>query len=368
MSEAKVVSVIGERLGKLRQKLSSHDLSALIITSSENRRYFSGFTAADNAINSTNGCLLILPQRQYLLTDSRFTLMANIEAPEYEIITVGAVGYGEAIKKLIDPNTTLAFEANYLSFAQYQDYSKTNGLRLSPCPFDPSIFRLSKSPDEIKLISKALEITEKAVGWLFERLEPGWTEEETAWFLDSSFRELGAQGSAFETIAASGPQAAMPHAVAGPKKIEKGELVVIDCGAAYQGYAADISRTFMCGEPQKWQKDIYRTVREAQLMAIEAIGPGVSCQKVDSIARNHIAAAGHFEHFGHSLGHGVGLAVHESPRLSPKDNTLLVEGVVVTVEPGIYLPGQGGVRLEQMVLVTDNGAKVLNQDNHFYDF
>ncbi|MDR2386634.1 MAG: aminopeptidase P family protein, partial [Deltaproteobacteria bacterium] len=225
-----------------------------------------------------------------------------------------------------------------------------------------------KNQEELELIVKALEITEKAVGWLFERLEIGWTEAEAAWYLDSTFRELGAQGPAFETIVASGPQAALPHAVPGEKKIQKNELVVIDCGARYKGYAADITRTFFKGEPEKWQMDIYHTVRAAQLKAIAAIKPGVLCQEVDRVARVHIGKSGYGDFFNHSLGHGVGLAVHEKPNLSPNNSTPLVEGAVVTVEPGIYIPGKGGVRLEQLIYVDSEGARLLNKDEHFYDF
>ncbi|MDR2302825.1 MAG: M24 family metallopeptidase, partial [Deltaproteobacteria bacterium] len=150
--------------------------------------------------------------------------------------------------------------------------------------------------------------------------------------------------------------------------IEKNEFVVIDCGARYEGYAADITRTFFKGEPEKWQRDIYRTVREAQLKAISAIKPGVPCKDIDLVARSHIAQAGYGDFFNHSLGHGLGLAVHEAPNLGPHNQALLFEGAVVTVEPGIYLPGKGGVRLEQLIHVGPEGAQVLNKDERFYDF
>jgi Xaa-Pro aminopeptidase len=369
MSMEETLPVVGARLVKLRRLLREAKKDGLIITSPENRRYYSGFTATDPMLTESCGSLLILPDKQYLLTDSRYTLIAGLEAPGFEIVTAsGGGGLGKCLKSLSGGHTSLAFESQFMTYALHSHLTKSYGLKLVPCPFDPSDLRAEKSPDEVKLITRALEITETTIGWLFERLAPGWTEGEAAWFLDSTFRELGAQGPAFETIVASGPQAALPHAVPGDKKIELGELVVIDCGALYQGYASDITRTFISGEPEKWQKSIYQTVRQAQLMAIEAMAPGVPCQAVDKIARDHIAKAGHFEHFGHGLGHGVGLAVHELPGLNPRNGKPLTEGMVVTVEPGIYLPGQGGVRLEQLVLITKNGCKVLNKDNHFYDF
>jgi Xaa-Pro aminopeptidase len=318
-------------------------------------------------LTESSGCLLILSDQLYLLTDSRYTEIAAKEALGYEVLDT-AYGLGETIKGLIGKNETIGYESRYLTVSQYVRLVKGSGLNLSICPFDLTELRVSKSPEEINLIVKALEITEKAMGWLFERLEPGWTEGEAAWFMDSSFRELGAQGSAFETIVASGPQAALPHAEPGDKKIQEGELVVIDCGARYQGYASDITRTFIKGEPQPWQREIYRTVREAQLMAIEAMAPGALCLEVDKVARNHIAKAGYGDYFGHSLGHGVGLAVHELPALNTRNDSPLLPGSVVTVEPGVYLPGKGGVRLEQLVLVTENGVKVLNKDEHFYSF
>ncbi|MDR2368710.1 MAG: aminopeptidase P family protein [Deltaproteobacteria bacterium] len=358
---------VGARIDRLRKVMESFRLEGLLITGPENRRYFSGFTATDPMLTESSGALLILPGKSYLLTDSRYAVIAGIEAPGFEIVnTVG--GLGHCLKGIVGDGKALAFEPNYMTVAQCRRLSEDDGLNLIASPFDPSVLRISKDSDEINHIVKALGITEKALGWLFERLEPGWTEAEAAWYLDSTFRELGAQGPAFETIVASGPQAALPHAEPGEKKIMEGELVVIDCGARYKGYASDITRTFIKGEPAKWQRDIYRTVREAQLKAIGAIAPGVACKDVDAVARAHIAQAGHFERFGHSLGHGVGLAVHEFPSLNPVNGQKLVEGAVVTVEPGIYLPGQGGVRLEQLVLVTADGARVLNGDTHFYDF
>ncbi|MDR1395455.1 MAG: M24 family metallopeptidase, partial [Deltaproteobacteria bacterium] len=187
-------------------------------------------------------------------------------------------------------------------------------------------------------------------------------------FIDRTFRELGASGSAFETIAASGPQAALPHAEPGGRVISSGEMTVIDCGARFEGYCADITRTLALGRLEPWQEEIYRIVRGAQLAALAVLAPGRTGREADAAARNYIAAAGYGKFFGHGLGHGVGLAVHEAPSLSPYNEEPLPEGAVVTVEPGIYLPGRGGVRLEQMVLLTGDGCRVLNHDENFYDF
>ncbi|MDR1308956.1 MAG: aminopeptidase P family protein [Deltaproteobacteria bacterium] len=368
MAKAMAVNV-GRRLEKLRSLMRDSGLKALLVTSPENRRYYSGFAASDPMLTESSGALLILPGGEFLLTDSRYTLAAGQEAPGFEIVTTGPGGLGQALGGLVGKGAPLGFEDNYLSHRLHASLCRDHGLGLVPCPFDPSAPREAKDPEEARLIRMALGITEKAIGLLWEELEPGWTEARAAWFLDRSFRELGAEGPAFETIVASGPQAALPHAVPGKRRIREGEFVVIDCGARFRGYASDITRTYLCGQPaRKWQREVYRTVREAQLMAIAAIAPGVPSREVDQKARGHIAAAGYGELFGHSLGHGVGLAVHESPSLNPRNARTLGEGMVVTVEPGIYLPGQGGVRLEQLVLVTAGGARVLNGDRHFYDF
>ncbi|MDR1051577.1 MAG: aminopeptidase P family protein [Deltaproteobacteria bacterium] len=359
------------RLARLRSLMEKDKVGALYITCPENRRYFSGFSPADPMLSESSGSLLILPGAQYLITDGRYTTVAGMEAPLFEVVPAGAGGPGENLAKLLPEGSDFFFEPRYLSVHSLRIIAKQLGSRVANClgaPFDPSLLRSSKSPDEVALIARALEITEQSMAELWENVEPGWTEERAALFMDDGFRRRGAQGPAFETILASGPQAALPHAVPGPRVIGEGEMVVVDCGARYRGYASDITRTYVAGEPEEWQKNIYRAVREAQLLALEAVRPGAVCREVDAVARGHITKAGFGEFFTHSLGHGVGLAVHEAPSLNPRNEGLLLPGDVVTVEPGIYLPGRGGVRLEQLVLVTETGSRLLNRDEHFYDF
>jgi Xaa-Pro aminopeptidase len=268
----------------------------------------------------------------------------------------------------IGPWSGLWYEPAYLSVAELHKLQKAlPETEFKPLPFDSQRLRLVKSAQEVDLIQKALFITEQAMGRIFDQLVPGWTEGQAALFLDTAFRELGGSGSAFETIVASGPQAALPHAEPEGKVIKKGELVVIDCGARYEGYASDITRTLAVGEMRGWQKQIYKIVRQAQLLALDILGPDKTGAMVDEAARKHICQAGYGDYFGHSLGHGVGLAIHEPPSLSRANNDLLPVGAVVTVEPGIYLPGKGGVRLEQMAVITEKGCRLLNADNHFYD-
>lgn len=363
---------LADRLKILRSLMKKNKVEATLITSPHNRRYYSGFEAADAMINESSGALLITARSQWLLTDSRYTESAAEEAPLFKILTYSrGLGAELAGLKPLNKLGAIHIEPEFVSLGLLTRLRQSfpgEEDRFQPLPFNLDAPRAVKSPEEIKLIKKALAITEAAVAALLARMEAGMTEREAAFFLEAEFRRLGAEGPSFETIVASGPNGAKPHAVPGLKKIKKGELVIIDCGARYRGYCADITRTKIIGQPKGWQKEIYSIVRQAQLKAIKAVGPGVSGQAVDYVARSHIAAAGYGAYFGHGLGHGVGLAIHEAPSLSPNYDRPLQPGEVITVEPGIYLPGQGGVRLEELVLVTDNGHKLLNKNRDFYEF
>ncbi|MDR1608667.1 MAG: aminopeptidase P family protein [Deltaproteobacteria bacterium] len=355
------------RLKALRGQMKERGIPNLLILSSANRRYFSGFLARDAMIAESAGSLLITPDAQYLLTDSRYLIEAQNEAPLFETVLT-TKGLVDSLTELGSFAEGLGYEADYLTVFHFLKLTKALGEVLRPWPGSLGTLRASKDASEISLIKKALEIAEKAVGLLWDNLEPGWTEGQAAWFLDRTFRDLGAEGSSFETIVAAGPRAALPHAVPGSKVIEKGEMVVVDCGAFYEGYASDITRTIVLGPPKAWQKKIYRVVREAQQKALDFLAPGKTGAEVHKVAFDHIAKNGYGDYFGHSLGHGVGLAIHEPPNLSPFNKEPLPVGAVVTVEPGIYLPDQGGVRLEQMAVLTKTGCLLLNEDNHFYDF
>lgn len=371
MSEAKTASrPEADRLKTLRRLMIEHQVEAVLVSSPANRRYYSGFEAMDYLIDESSGALLVTARSQYLLTDSRYAEAARQQAPLFSVI-VHRRGLGAELARLnaLKRVKAVAFEPEFISVAALDRISRAlPGLKFSPSPFSLDGPRSSKSPEEIKLVKKALAITEAAVSALWQKMVPGLTEGEAAFFLESEFRRLGAEGPSFETIVASGPNAALPHAVPGAKKIKAGETVVIDCGAKYKGYCADITRTKIMGPPQKWQREIYAVVREAQNRAIKAIAPGVPANEVDGVARGYIAERGYGEYFGHGLGHGVGLFIHEAPSLSPRNSAELKPGEIVTVEPGIYLPGKGGVRLEQLVLVTGKGHSLLNRNTDFYDF
>jgi Xaa-Pro aminopeptidase len=350
------------RVGRLRDLLARRRFAGILVTNPENRRYLSGFAAADPMMAESSGALLITSRRLWLLTDSRYVEAAAAEAPLYEVVQVGH-DRGREVKRLVGRLASLAFEAECLSVAERDRLAQALGrtsLVQAP-PEDLGGLRAVKEPSEVALIAKALRVTERAVDELLGELGPGWTEERAAWRLDSRFRELGGQGPAFETIVAAGPRASLPHAVPGPARIKSDQMVVVDCGARYRGYASDMTRTWVGPKAKPWQREIYEIVRLAQKKALEVLAPGTPGREVDQAARDVIAQAGYGQYFGHALGHGVGLAVHEEPRLSPRALKPLPVGAVVTVEPGIYLPGRGGVRLEQLVHLTAAGPVVLNR-------
>ncbi|MDR2456743.1 MAG: aminopeptidase P family protein [Deltaproteobacteria bacterium] len=359
---------IEDRLSRLRRAMGGAKVEALLISCPNNRRYYSGFSPDDPQLNESSGHLLIAQDRQWLFTDSRFLEQAAEEAPLYEVVEATTLGTGATAKKLLGTGKNLFFEPERMTVAEYARIRREiQPIGFGVCPFDPSYLRVSKEPGELALITKALGITEESIRRLFPVLK-GLSEAEAAWALECDFHNLGAEGPAFETIVAAGPRASLPHAVPGAREVLASDLVVVDCGARYQGYASDITRTWAGEDMAPWQKEIYRVVRRAQLAAIAVMAPGMTGFEVDKVARNVIAQAGYGDYFGHGLGHGVGLAVHEAPRLSPKGHFPLPAGAVITVEPGIYIPGKGGVRLEQLVFLTEDGAQVLNQDESFYDF
>ena len=353
-----------ERLKALRQQLCPE--AALLITCPENRRYFSGFEAQDTQLDESSGVLLISRKKQWLFTDSRYTEIAEKEAPLFTVINYKN-GLAAEIEKLKKHFELIYIEPEYLTVATLTRLRKSKA-KFKPVPFSVNAQRAVKSSLEINFVKKALAITEKALGELLNNMAPGQTEAECALFLETEFKRLGADGPSFDTIVAAGPNGSLPHAVPGSRKLKNGETVIVDCGARYKGYCADITRTKILGEAKGWQKEIYSIVREAQLRAIMAIGPGVLAKDVDAIARDYINEKGYGEYFGHGLGHGVGLAIHEAPSLSPRNPNPLQIGEIVTVEPGIYLPGKGGVRLEQLVLVTKGGHELLNKNKDFYKF
>jgi len=359
--------MIKQRINKLQTSLRRRKIDGVLITEPRNRRYLSGYTADDHGIRETSGILLI-PARgtPYLLTDSRFILQAKEEARGY-IVELYSRGLLALLKKLLPELKIrrLGFESQYFLHSSVIKLEKMTGsIDVALVPLTDLIerMRLLKTEQEISLLKKSVLLNERVFQLVYNTIEPGMTEIEVALALELTMRELGAEGPSFDTIVAFGTNAAKPHAVPTDRILQSGDLVLIDMGLVLQGYCSDMTRTFIAGKPDKTFLERLRIVRKAQLAGIQAIRAGASCRAVDRAARTIIVNAGYGNFFGHGLGHGVGLAVHEDPSLGPRSRKKLRAGMIVTIEPGIYLPEWGGIRLENMAVVRDHGCEVLNED------
>ncbi|HEY41919.1 MAG TPA: aminopeptidase P family protein [Dehalococcoidia bacterium] len=351
--------MVNNRLSNLRQEMSRLGLDAVLVSQPQNRRYLSGFTGSA-------GFLLITVHDATLATDFRYTEQATIQAPDYVIFQItGAISnwLPELIADL--NNERLGFEDRHVTFSFYQqlyDIIKDTRPRLELAPVEGLVEKLRavKEPGEIEFITRASEITDKAFEQVTDTLKVGMTEREVAWMLESRLRELGSQTIAFDVIFASGLNAAMPHAKPSERRIQPGEPIVIDMGARFEGYCSDLTRTICLGKPDDTFKQVYNTVLKAQSAAISGIREGMSGHDADALARAVIEEAGHGQAFGHSLGHGVGLAEHEEPRLGPNSEDLLNANMVFSIEPGIYLTGWGGVRIEDLAVMDGNKPRLLS--------
>lgn len=344
------------RVQKLRQTLGQQGLDAILVTRPENQRYLSGFTGGE-------GALLITQRDTLLLTDFRYYEQVAEEAPDFQLVKVERK-VPQVLKQLLKKHEVqnLAFEGTHVPFAQYQEWKKaTRGVKWVPTQDAVESLRMLKDKDELATMRKAIAIADAACDYVRGFVKPGMTEKQVAWELESYMRTHGAESLAFPLIVGSGPNGAKPHAVLQDRPIQKGEPIVMDLGAQLNGYNSDLTRTICLGKPDQKLQEIYDIVLRAQLAAEKGARPGMKGQEVDLLARQVIHDAGHAEHFGHNLGHGVGLAVHERPSAGPVATATLEPGMVCTIEPGIYLPGWGGVRIEDIVLFTANGVEVLTQ-------
>ncbi len=342
------------RLENLRQKMKTEGIDAYLSLVPENRRYLSGFTGS-------TATLLILPEQTFLLTDFRYIEQANQEAVDFAVVKIGNDLFVSLAELSLDVKR-LGFEGDYLNFVDYCRLQEAlPQTELVSLPNLVTDLRSVKDLTEISLIRDAVRIADEAWAIMLNSIKIGQTEEEIALELEFAMRRAGASGPSFDFIVASGRRSALPHGRASSKTIQKGEFLTIDFGAIYQGYCSDITRTVILGEPNDRQIEIYELVLRANQAGIEALKPGLKGKQVDAIARNVIKEAGFGEFFGHGLGHSVGLGVHEGPNLNLREERLLEPGMVVTVEPGIYLPDWGGVRIEDMVLITEQGCEVLTR-------
>lgn len=346
-----------DRVHLLQKRLRSEGASALLVTNPRDIRYLTGFVGDDS--------WALIPMRgskAYILSDFRFDEQIAKEAP-HAVAIMRKKSLTEELAKLADKLRLkkVALQPDYLTLAQRKPLAKHLGAKRLLVTDDGLLMqRAVKDAGEVKAIRKALAIQQQAFRETCDFIKPGQTENEVAAYLEYRMRALGADGVSFPSIIAAGANGSLPHAIPGKARIKAGGSVLIDWGAKYNGYCSDMTRVIALGKMKPKIREIYQIVLDAQVAAIDAIGPGKKLSDIDKVARDVITKAGYGEQFGHSLGHGLGLDIHEQPVLAGKAKGVLEPGHVVTVEPGIYLPGIGGVRIEDDVLVTPRGHKVLS--------
>jgi Xaa-Pro aminopeptidase len=347
------------RLEQIRQLMAAENMEGLLITQPENRRYLSGFTGSA-------GVLIITANRQVIATDSRYYEQVRQQCVGWELVEVGYDFTGnmlELLRSLGLGARAVGFEAGHISVATLHAWERALLGRLILVHTDGFVeqLRMRKDDEEIALVKKAVALADEAFAYLVTVIRVGMTEVQAAWELESYMRTHGAEAVSFAPIVAAGPNAAKPHAQPTDRPLQQGEPIVLDFGCMVNGYCSDITRTICLGEPADNQyRVVWNTVRQAQQAALLGARGGMTGVEVDKLARDVIYKAGYtLEHFGHGLGHSLGLAIHENPRFGFSYPHQVPVGAVVTVEPGIYIPGWGGVRLEDVVVTREDGVEVL---------
>ncbi len=344
------------RYNKLQELLATKKIDAILISDGYNMRYFSGFTGA-------TGYLLITKSSKTLFTDSRYTIAAMTQAPDYTVVEVDAArDYCKVINRVLEAEyiKTLGFESLQVRYSTYENLkARLTAKELVPLKGELADLRRIKTAEEIALHRQAEHIGDIAFEKILEELKPGVTELEIAAKLEYIMKMNGADKLSFESIVASGVNSSKPHAEPGHKKIEYGDFVTMDFGCVYNGYCSDMTRTIVVGKASEKQKKIYNTVLKAQLAVLDMLRPGLQGKEYDKVARNVIYGDGYEGCFGHGLGHSVGLEIHENPRFSMIEEDIIEAGMIMTVEPGIYIPDFGGVRIEDMVVMTESGYENL---------
>jgi Xaa-Pro aminopeptidase len=352
---------MNNRVTRLRSIMNEEGLDACLISAPENRRYLSGFTGSA-------GYLLITLTEAVLATDFRYVEQGERQCPDFQIHRIkGRFDWLPELATQLGVKN-IGFESGDLTVGTYniitdafQNQKTKNHVAFKPTAGLVDPLRTIKEPEELALITRAVEISDAAIEAVTATIEEGETERSVAWRLEKHMRESGAESIAFDTIVAAGPNSALPHHRPSDRSIVAGEPIVIDMGARYQGYNSDITRTICLGKPDETFRKIYDTVLIAQLTASATIQSNMTSGEADGIARAIIEEAGYGEQFGHSLGHGIGLAVHEFPRVGPSAEDPLANGTVFTIEPGIYIPGWGGVRIEDTVVMESGQVRALTQ-------
>ena len=342
------------RIERLRAKILEEGLDGLIVTGRKNREYLSGFTGSA-------GFLLVTAEEGVLATDFRYEEQAKAQSPHLEVYRYETPRDG--LSRLVKTKKMgiVGFEAVHTSYWDLGEWEEDNpAITWRPMKGLVESLRIGKDEEEIRRIRQAARLTDKGFAHILQYLRPGVQEREIALELEFFLRREGAEGVSFAPIVASGPNSALPHARPGERVLESGDFVVLDFGVIVDGYCSDLTRTVVIGEACDRQREIYGLVLRAQQYALEQVGPGKDVAAIDKGVREIFAAQGVAEHFGHGLGHGVGLEIHEGPTLSSRSTDELRAGMVVTIEPGLYFPGWGGVRIEDLVLVTPQGMENLS--------
>jgi len=360
------------RISTIQAGLRRKRIDAVLISQPQNRRYLSGYRLDDHGIAETSGILLILKKGSpYLLTDFRFREQAEQQAKGFEILLYPK-GIIPLLQKLLVELgiKSLAFESAYTLHStaeKLNQLGKKLSIDMVPVTGLVENLRRIKSDSEIELLKRSVRLNEEVFQSVYSSIKGDETEIDIALKIAATMRQKGAEGESFETIVATAAASSLPHAVPTSRKLEKNRPLLIDMGLVLNGYCSDMTRTLCLGKADKKYKEIHRIVRKAQLAGIQGVRAGVTAKAVDSAARKVIVDSGYGKQFGHALGHGVGMAVHEEPRISPKSRKKLQAGMVITIEPGIYIPGWGGVRLENMVVVKEDGCEDLNKDTTWLD-
>lgn len=355
---------MSSRLEQLRAKLDERGLDALIVSRNEDQRYLAGFSGHADF----DSVMLISKNDARIVTDFRYTQVAETQAPSFRVVKIerGKFEIGEALRDFAQENNlrVIGFEPQHVTvyrFKQWQKGVRKAGAKLKPVEDLVKQLRAVKDESEIEQIRRAVQLTDDAFAHFVRVVRPGMTEKQGAWIIESFFREHGAEGNAFDPIVASGPNAALPHAEPTDRPIQLGEPLTIDIGARVDGYNADMTRTIILGHTTDKFDEIYGIVLKAQKQVEKRARVGMKGKQVDRIARRIIEKAGYGENFGHGLGHGVGRVVHELPRASKVYQDVMQPGMLLTVEPGIYIPDWGGVRIEDLIVFREDGIEILTR-------
>lgn len=351
------IIVFKERIEKLRKAMDGRNLDAVLLIGDPNRNYLSGFTGNESFS-------LITQERAFFITDSRFTEQASQQVKDYEVLEYNkGTTFVDFLSVLVKKNNVkkLGFEENIVSYSQYEILNDKLGCELVPMKGMVEEIRIVKDDHELELIGEAAAVADRAFKHMLEFIKAGMTEREVGLELEFYMKKLGASDLSFPSIVASGVRSSLPHGQATEKVINKGEFLTLDFGCVYREYCSDMTRTVVIGKPSEKMVEIYNIVLEAEQLALKAYKPGVPAIEVDAVARNYISKKGYGKNFGHSLGHGVGREIHEAPIIGYRNNRKLESGMVVSDEPGIYIPGFGGVRIEDLLVVTENGGKALSK-------